>query len=118
MKQLKTDYKMSKKNTAPFGAKTPENTAPFGAKILHLLGQNTAPFGANGFCNCLYINYLQSTFSLIIILIKDLIIFNYIETALKNFWIFEVVSLGRRRLSPRESLSIRYIERIKEENFI
>lgn len=76
------------KNTAPFGAIPPKNTAPFGAKILHLLGQYTAPFGANVFCNKLYINGLQIALSLIIILIKDLIIFNYIETAPKNFGIF------------------------------
>jgi hypothetical protein len=48
-------------------------------------GFNTVSFGADEIFNNLYISYLQMNFLLIIILIKDLIIFNHIETAPKNF---------------------------------
>jgi len=63
------------------------------SKQVYLLGHNcctfwgttAVPFGAGRFYNNLYISHLQRHFLLIIILIKDLIIFNHIETAPKNF---------------------------------
>ena len=70
-----------------------KNTAPFGAEIPSILGQNTAPFGANILRNSLIVSLLRSHFSPIIILIKDLIIFNYNKTEPKNCGIFGPVSL-------------------------
>ena len=62
------------------------------SKQVYLLGHNcctlwgttAVPFGADQIFKSLYISLLQRDFSLIIILIKDLIIFNHIETAPKN----------------------------------
>lgn len=96
MKQLKKHYKLSSKNSVPFGALPPRNSVPFGAKIVYLLGQNSVPFGARLICKILNFKYLQPVKFLIIILIKDLNIFNYIETAAKNFWIFGSVSPAMR----------------------
>ena len=71
-------------NTVPFCAKTFENTVPFRAKILYLFAQNTVPFCAKTLCKSLSVSVLQSYFPPIIILIKDLIIFNYNKQNPKN----------------------------------
>lgn len=80
-------------NTEHFGAKVPENTEHFGAKIPSILGRNTEHFGARPLCKLLSIRVLRSHFPPIIILIKDLIIFNYNKTEPKNCGIFGPVSL-------------------------
>lgn len=74
------------------------------SKQVYLLGHNcctlwgttAVPFGADQIFKSLYISLLRRDFSLIIILIKDLIIFNHIETAPQKFRIFGPVSLAWR----------------------
>ncbi len=69
------------------------NSVHFGAKIAYILGQNSVHFGASQLRKLLSASVLQSYFSPIIILIKDLIIFNYNKTEPKNCGIFGPVSL-------------------------
>lgn len=93
------------RNTVHFGAKVLRNTVHFGAEIPYILGQNTVHFGATLFFKTLNIKHLQPQKFLIIILIKDLIIFNNIETAAKNFRIFGSVFPAMRKAGVLKEIS-------------
>lgn len=75
-----------------FWGRNPRKRGRFWGKMGLLLGQNRVGFGAKQFCNILINKYLQHNFPLIIILIKVLNNFNYIETATQNFEILGSVS--------------------------
>ncbi len=75
-----------------FWGRNPQKRGRFWGKMGLLLGQNGVGFGAKQFYNTLISNCLRHHFSLIIILIKVLNNFNYIETATQNFEILGSVS--------------------------